>query len=57
MSECYLTGKFILQCDICVFQEQCQWAKDAGVDYMIAETFWDYGEASLALKVLKRFGQ
>ena len=23
---------------------------------MIAETFWDYGEASLALKILKKFG-
>ncbi|XP_067950837.1 betaine--homocysteine S-methyltransferase 1-like [Watersipora subatra] len=39
-----------------MFSEQCQWAKDAGVDYMIAETFWDYGEASLALKILKKFG-
>lgn len=38
-------------------QEQCRWAKEAGVDYMIAETFWDYGEASLALKVLKKYGE
>jgi len=44
--------------DACVamFTEQCRWAKEAGVDYMIAETFWDYGEASLALKILKKFG-
>lgn len=24
---------------------------------MIAETFWDYGEASLALKAIKKFGK
>lgn len=37
-----------------MFDEQVAWAADAGVDYIIAETFAYYGEAKLALDAIKR---
>lgn len=36
-----------------MFTEQVLWAADAGVDYIIAETLDWYGEAELALRVIK----
>ena len=39
-----------------MFDEQVAWAADAGVDYIIAETFSYYGEARLALDAIKRAG-
>ncbi len=37
-----------------MFDEQIAWAVEAGVDYIIAETFSYYGEAQLALDAIKR---
>lgn len=39
-----------------MFDEQVAWAAEAGVDYLIAETFSYYGEARLALDAIKRAG-
>ncbi len=39
-----------------MFDEQVAWAVEAGVDYMIAETFSFFGEAELALASIKRAG-
>ncbi len=39
-----------------MFDEQVAWAAEAGVDYIIAETFSYYGEAQLALDAIKRTG-
>ncbi|HXF99025.1 MAG TPA: homocysteine S-methyltransferase family protein [Gaiellaceae bacterium] len=39
-----------------MFGEQVAWAAEAGVDYVIAETFSHVGEALLALKVIKEAG-
>jgi betaine-homocysteine S-methyltransferase len=39
-----------------MFDEQVAWAAEAGVDYIIAETFSYYGEANLALEAIKRAG-
>ena len=36
-----------------MFDEQIAWAKDAGVDFVIAETFSDIGEAMVALESIK----
>jgi len=38
-----------------VFRECCQWAKDAGVDYIVGETFDALDEAMIALEVIKSF--
>jgi len=38
-----------------MFTEQLQWAKDSGVDFVIAETFSHLTEALLALEVIKSF--
>lgn len=38
-----------------MYREQVQWALDAGVDLVIAETYDYYGEAALALEVIKEF--
>ena len=38
-----------------MYQEQVQWAKEEGVDYIIAETFSYLGEAEIALEVIKSF--
>jgi betaine-homocysteine S-methyltransferase len=39
-----------------IFEEQVGWAADAGVDFVIAETFAWTGEAEIALEVLKAAG-
>jgi betaine-homocysteine S-methyltransferase len=39
-----------------MFEEQVGWAADAGVDFVIAETFSHAGEALLALEVIKEAG-
>ena len=38
-----------------MFEEQVRWAKEAGVDYIIGETFTHYHEAEIALEVIKSF--
>ena len=38
-----------------IFEEQVRWAKEEGVDYMIAETLPFLGEAEIALDVIKSF--
>lgn len=39
-----------------MFEEQVEWAADAGVDYVIAETFMWMAEALIALEVIKQAG-
>ena len=39
-----------------MFEEQVRWAVDAGVDYIVAETFSYCGEAKLALEVITPTG-
>ncbi|KAK6171120.1 hypothetical protein SNE40_019376 [Patella caerulea] len=39
-----------------MFKEQIQWAEGNGADFIIAETFLDYGEAELALECIKKYG-
>lgn len=39
-----------------IFEEQVAWAADAGVDFIIAETYSDVGEALIALDVIKQAG-
>src|SRR5919204_4706077 len=39
-----------------MFEEQVEWAADAEVDFVIAETFSHVGEALLALEVIKEAG-
>jgi betaine-homocysteine S-methyltransferase len=39
-----------------MFEEQVGWAADAGVDFVIAETYSDLGEALIALEVIKQAG-
>jgi betaine-homocysteine S-methyltransferase len=39
-----------------MFEEQVAWALDAGVDFVIAETYSDLGEALIALDVIKQAG-
>jgi betaine-homocysteine S-methyltransferase len=39
-----------------MFEEQVGWAASAGVDFVIAETFSDLGEALIALEVIKDAG-
>jgi betaine-homocysteine S-methyltransferase len=39
-----------------MFEEQVEWATDAGVDFMIAETFSWLGEALVATSVVKEVG-
>lgn len=38
-----------------IFEEQVKWAKDQGVDFILAETIDSLGEARLALKAIKKF--
>ena len=38
-------------------QEQLGWAVEEGADYIVAETFSEFGEALLALDTIKKFGQ
>ncbi|CAC5420610.1 BHMT [Mytilus coruscus] len=39
-----------------MFKEQIKWATEEKVDFIIAETFNDFGEALLALECIKEFG-
>ncbi|MGM5487612.1 MAG: homocysteine S-methyltransferase family protein [Nanobdellota archaeon] len=39
-----------------IFDEQVRWAKEEGVDYIIAETLFYLGEALIALEVIKSYG-
>ena len=39
-----------------MFDEQVRWAKEEGVDYVIAETYHWLGEAEIALEVIKSHG-
>lgn len=39
-----------------MFKEQVEWAVRGGADYIVAETFGDYGEAALALETIKQYG-
>jgi betaine-homocysteine S-methyltransferase len=39
-----------------MFEEQVRWAKEIGVDFIIAETFNHLGEALIALDVIKQSG-
>jgi betaine-homocysteine S-methyltransferase len=39
-----------------MFEEQVRWAKELGVDFVIAETFNHLGEALIALDVIKQAG-
>jgi betaine-homocysteine S-methyltransferase len=40
-----------------IFEEQVGWAADAGVDYIVAETYSWGGEALLALEAIKRYSK
>ena len=40
-----------------IFEEQVGWAADAGVDYIVAETFAWGGEALLALEAIKKYSK
>lgn len=40
-----------------MFKEQVEWAVEAGVDYILGETFNEVGEAMLALDVIKQYGK
>src|SRR5438067_9970806 len=40
-----------------IFDEQIGWAVDAGVDFIVGETYSFLGEALLALEAIKRAGQ
>lgn len=39
------------------WQEQLKWAMEEGVDYIIAETFNDLGEAMLALQCIQEYAK
>jgi methionine synthase I (cobalamin-dependent) len=40
-----------------IFEEQVGWAADAGVDYIVAETYSWGGEALLALEAIKKYSE
>ncbi|XP_076445495.1 S-methylmethionine--homocysteine S-methyltransferase BHMT2-like [Babylonia areolata] len=40
-----------------MFKEQVEWAVKGGADYIIGETFNDFGEAKLALEAIQTYGQ
>src|SRR5215468_4168578 len=40
-----------------IFEEQVGWAADAGVDYIVAETFSWGGEALMALETIKKYSK
>ncbi|XP_076447774.1 betaine--homocysteine S-methyltransferase 1-like isoform X2 [Babylonia areolata] len=40
-----------------MFKDQIQWAVEEGADFMVAETFNDFGEAMLALKTIQKYGK
>ncbi|BFZ17496.1 hypothetical protein BsWGS_20535 [Bradybaena similaris] len=40
-----------------MFKEQIEWAVEAGVDFILGETFAELGEATLALESIKKYGK
>ncbi|ESP04077.1 hypothetical protein LOTGIDRAFT_230320 [Lottia gigantea] len=40
-----------------IFKEQIEWAVQYGADFIIGETYLDFGEAELALNCMKKYGQ
>ncbi|KAH9503692.1 S-methylmethionine--homocysteine S-methyltransferase bhmt2 [Bulinus truncatus] len=40
-----------------MFKEQIEWAVDAGVDFIVGETYCELGEAMLALESIKKYGK
>ncbi|CAL1541585.1 unnamed protein product [Lymnaea stagnalis] len=40
-----------------IFKEQIEWAVEAGVDFIVAETFTELAEAMLALKSIQKYGK
>lgn len=40
-----------------MFKEQVEWAVEENADFIIAETFNDFGEAMLALEAIKKYGK
>ncbi|KAH9503691.1 hypothetical protein Btru_067172 [Bulinus truncatus] len=40
-----------------MFKEQIEWAVDAGVDFIVGETYSEFGEAMLALESIKKYGK
>ncbi|XP_069101625.1 betaine--homocysteine S-methyltransferase 1-like [Argopecten irradians] len=41
---------------VLAFTEQVEWAVKGGADFIVAETFGEYGEAALALDAIKQYG-
>lgn len=39
-----------------IFKEETEWAVNGGADLLLAETYNDFGEAMLALEVMKQYG-
>ena len=39
------------------WQEQIEWAVDAGADFIVAETFSKFGEALIATRACKEFAK
>ncbi|XP_033745753.1 betaine--homocysteine S-methyltransferase 1-like isoform X2 [Pecten maximus] len=39
-----------------MFKEQVEWAVKGGADFILGETFGEYGEAALALEAIKKYG-
>ncbi|XP_048740860.1 S-methylmethionine--homocysteine S-methyltransferase BHMT2-like isoform X2 [Ostrea edulis] len=40
-----------------MFKEQIEWAVEGGADFIVAETFGEFGEAMLALESIKQYGK
>ncbi len=40
-----------------IFQEQIEWAVEEGADFIVAESFTEYGEAKMALDMIKQYGK
>ncbi|XP_022100759.1 betaine--homocysteine S-methyltransferase 1-like [Acanthaster planci] len=40
-----------------MFKDQIEWAVEEGADFILAETFSDFGEALLALEAVKEYGK
>ena len=39
-----------------LIQEQIEWAVEEGADFILGETFTEYGEANIALDCIKQYG-
>ncbi|XP_048740861.1 betaine--homocysteine S-methyltransferase 1-like isoform X3 [Ostrea edulis] len=42
---------------VLAFTEQIEWAVEGGADFIVAETFGEFGEAMLALESIKQYGK